>query len=158
VRRRHGGLQDVSVQGNARTGDSSLGNECSESCALHVHRHDAGLADIRPGRGRRLNAQNTVDRAIQVLTAMKVQEHISRWKQVLPLSVALAMIASSSSWGQQASPPQAQAGQAAQPPATQSQPAKDKQGLYKFRVESQLVLVNATVRDKQGQPVTGLKK
>ncbi len=43
-------------------------------------------------------------------------------------------------------------------PAPPQQTSKSQQGLYKFRVESELVLVNVVVRDKQGQPVTGLKK
>src|SRR5215467_425064 len=45
----------------------------------------------------------------------------------------------------------------AQQPA-QQQPANDNQGLYKFKVESQLVLVNVVVRDKQGKPVVDLKR
>src|SRR5882762_4964678 len=45
---------------------------------------------------------------------------------------------------------------AAQTPAQQPQPAK--QDLYKFRVESELVLVNVVARDKQGKPVTDLKR
>ncbi len=44
----------------------------------------------------------------------------------------------------------------AQAPAQQPQPAK--QSLYKFRVESELVLVNVVARDKQGKPVTDLKR
>src|SRR5260221_5274985 len=44
----------------------------------------------------------------------------------------------------------------AQAPAQQPQPAK--QSLYKFRVESELVLVNVVARDKQGNPVTDLKR
>jgi VWFA-related protein len=46
-------------------------------------------------------------------------------------------------------------------PQTSSQPAatgaRGSQSLYRFRVESELVLVNVVVRDKQGKPVTGLK-
>src|ERR1700704_3905728 len=41
---------------------------------------------------------------------------------------------------------------------TQQQPAKGDQGLYRMRVESELVLVNVVVRDKQGKPVTDLKQ
>ena len=36
-------------------------------------------------------------------------------------------------------------------------PPRGSQDLYRFRVESELVLVNVVVRDKQGKPVTGLK-
>src|SRR5207249_6053854 len=32
------------------------------------------------------------------------------------------------------------------------------QELYKFRIESELVLVNVVARDKQGKPVTDLKR
>ncbi|MGC2695185.1 MAG: VWA domain-containing protein [Candidatus Angelobacter sp.] len=46
----------------------------------------------------------------------------------------------------------------AQAPAQQPQSDKDKQGLYRLRVESELVLVNVVVRDKQGKPVTDLKR
>ena len=37
-------------------------------------------------------------------------------------------------------------------------PAKSDQGLYRLRVESELVLVNVVARDKQGKPVTDLKQ
>src|SRR5580765_8513470 len=43
-------------------------------------------------------------------------------------------------------------------PQQQAQPAKSGQGLYRLRVESELVLVNVVVRDKQGKPVTGLTR
>ncbi|MGZ4875076.1 MAG: hypothetical protein ACXV5R_07885, partial [Candidatus Angelobacter sp.] len=46
----------------------------------------------------------------------------------------------------------------AQTPAQQPQTVKGDQGLYRLRVESELVLVNVVVRDKQGKPVTGLKQ
>jgi VWFA-related protein len=46
----------------------------------------------------------------------------------------------------------------AQSPAQQPQTDKDKQGLYRLRVESELVLVNVVVRDKQGKPVTDLTR
>jgi VWFA-related protein len=48
---------------------------------------------------------------------------------------------------------------AGQTPA-QQQPENDKAkpGGYKFRVESELVLVNVVARDKQGKPVTDLKQ
>lgn len=46
----------------------------------------------------------------------------------------------------------------AQTPAQQPQNDKDKPGAYKFRVESELVLVNVVARDKQGKPVTDLKQ
>ncbi|HZD95788.1 MAG TPA: VWA domain-containing protein [Candidatus Sulfotelmatobacter sp.] len=49
-------------------------------------------------------------------------------------------------------------GALAQTPAQQPQNDKDKQGLYRLRVETQLVLVNVVVRDKQGKLVTDLKK
>ena len=45
-----------------------------------------------------------------------------------------------------------------QPPAQQPKTDKDKQGLYRLRVESELVLVNVVARDKQGKPVTDLKQ
>jgi VWFA-related protein len=44
--------------------------------------------------------------------------------------------------------------QSSQTPA----PATQTQDRYKFRVESQLVLVNVVARDKQGKPVTDLKR
>src|SRR5262245_13264961 len=47
---------------------------------------------------------------------------------------------------------------AAQTPAQQPQNEKDKQGIYRLRVETELVLVNVVVRDKQGKPVTDLKQ
>jgi VWFA-related protein len=40
----------------------------------------------------------------------------------------------------------------------QSKPQPANQGDFKFRVESELVLVNVVARDKQGKPVTDLKK
>jgi len=40
----------------------------------------------------------------------------------------------------------------------QPQPTTRGQGLYRLRVESELVLVNVVVRDKQGNPVTGLTR
>src|SRR5689334_14363528 len=43
-------------------------------------------------------------------------------------------------------------------PQPQAQPTKGGQGLYRLRVESELVLVNVVVRDKQGKPVTGLTR
>ncbi|HEU4415227.1 MAG TPA: VWA domain-containing protein [Candidatus Angelobacter sp.] len=45
-----------------------------------------------------------------------------------------------------------------QTPTQQPQADKEKQGLYRLRVESELVLVNVVVRDKQGKPVTDLKR
>jgi VWFA-related protein len=45
----------------------------------------------------------------------------------------------------------------AQAPA-QPQAAKGDQGLYRLRVESELVLVNVVARDKQGKPITDLKQ
>jgi VWFA-related protein len=39
----------------------------------------------------------------------------------------------------------------------QSQPAQPDNGAFKFKVESELVLVNVVARDKQGKPVTDLK-
>src|SRR5262249_34334895 len=42
---------------------------------------------------------------------------------------------------------------------TQTPPAADQnEGRFKFKVESQLVLVNIVARDKQGKPVTDLKR
>ena len=43
---------------------------------------------------------------------------------------------------------------------SQQQPQNDREkpGAYKFRVESELVLVNVVARDKQGKPVTDLKQ
>jgi VWFA-related protein len=46
----------------------------------------------------------------------------------------------------------------AQIPAQQPQTTKGGQGLYRLRVESELVLVNVVVRDKQGKPITDLKQ
>src|ERR1700760_1569500 len=46
----------------------------------------------------------------------------------------------------------------AQTPAQQQQSTKGDQGIYKMRVESELVLVNVVARDKQGKPVTDLKQ
>jgi VWFA-related protein len=45
----------------------------------------------------------------------------------------------------------------AQTPA-QPQATKGDQGLYRMRVESELVLVNVVARDKQGKPITDLKQ
>ncbi|HKV91497.1 MAG TPA: VWA domain-containing protein [Candidatus Angelobacter sp.] len=45
-----------------------------------------------------------------------------------------------------------------QTPAQQPQSDRGKEGTYKFRVESELVLVNVVARDKQGKPVTDLKQ
>src|SRR5215469_7227060 len=47
---------------------------------------------------------------------------------------------------------------AAQAPAQQPQNDREKPGAYKFRVESELVLVNVVARDKQGKPITDLKQ
>jgi VWFA-related protein len=47
---------------------------------------------------------------------------------------------------------------AAQTPAQQPQSSKENPGLYKMRVESELVLVNVVARDKQGKPITDLKQ
>src|SRR6476646_8144592 len=46
-----------------------------------------------------------------------------------------------------------------QPSSIPAQTPSDRglQNLYRLRVESELVLVNVVVRDKQGKPVTGLK-
>jgi VWFA-related protein len=44
------------------------------------------------------------------------------------------------------------------PSQQQAQPTTRGQGLYRLRVESELVLVNVVVRDKQGKPVTGLTR
>lgn len=46
----------------------------------------------------------------------------------------------------------------AQTPAQQPPSVKGDQGLYKMRVESELVLVNVVARDKQGKPITDLKQ
>ncbi len=46
----------------------------------------------------------------------------------------------------------------AQTPAQQPQNSKGDQGLYRMRVESELVLVNVVARDKQGKPITDLKQ
>ena len=45
----------------------------------------------------------------------------------------------------------------AQTPAPQ-QPVQDQQRLFKLRINSELVLVNVVARDKQGKPVTDLKR
>jgi VWFA-related protein len=44
------------------------------------------------------------------------------------------------------------------PAPPQPQATKSGQGLYRLRVESELVLVNVVARDKQGKPVTGLTR
>jgi hypothetical protein len=44
-----------------------------------------------------------------------------------------------------------------QTPAPQ-QSAQDQQKLFKLRISSELVLVNVVARDKQGKPVTDLKR
>ena len=44
------------------------------------------------------------------------------------------------------------------PSPQQPQASKSGQGLYRLRVESELVLVNVVVRDKQGNPVAGLTR
>jgi VWFA-related protein len=46
----------------------------------------------------------------------------------------------------------------AQTSGQQPQEQKDKQGLYSIRVESELVLVNVVARDKQGKPISDLKR
>jgi VWFA-related protein len=65
----------------------------------------------------------------------------SRLQQVISAGLAAVLLFSSA------------AGQTTAPQAT-----KDNQGTYRFRVESELVLVNVVVRDKQGKPVTDLKQ
>jgi VWFA-related protein len=45
-----------------------------------------------------------------------------------------------------------------QTPASPPQTTKGDQGLYRLRVESELVLVNVVARDKQGKPITDLKQ
>jgi len=60
----------------------------------------------------------------------------------------------------QMAPAQAPSIQITAPPASPQSvttTASGSQNLYRFRVESELVLVNVVVRDKQGKPVTGLK-
>jgi VWFA-related protein len=60
----------------------------------------------------------------------------------------------------QMAPAQAPSMQITAPPASPQSvttTASGSQNLYRFRVESELVLVNVVVRDKQGKPVTGLK-
>jgi VWFA-related protein len=47
---------------------------------------------------------------------------------------------------------------AAQTPAQQPQSSKENPGLYKMRIESELVLVNVVARDKQGKPINDLKQ
>src|SRR4029077_1637521 len=44
------------------------------------------------------------------------------------------------------------------PAAQQPQTTKGDQGLYRLRVETELVLVNVVARDKQGKPVIDLKQ
>jgi VWFA-related protein len=46
----------------------------------------------------------------------------------------------------------------AQTASQQPEASKDQKGLYRFRVETELVLVNVVVRDKQGNFITGLTK
>jgi len=44
------------------------------------------------------------------------------------------------------------------PASSQRELSKDNRGEYRLRVESELVLVNVVVRDKQGNPVIGMKR
>jgi VWFA-related protein len=78
---------------------------------------------------------------------MELRTEFARWRQL----VAAGMIAALA-----ASPAGAQTSSSST--TQQPQPPRSSQGLLKFRVESDLVLVNVVVRDKQGQPVMGLKK
>ncbi|HZU32414.1 MAG TPA: hypothetical protein VFB79_14960, partial [Candidatus Angelobacter sp.] len=68
--------------------------------------------------------------------------HSSRLRQMISAGLA-ALLLFSNAVGQASSQPQA---------------TKDTQGMYRFRVESELVLVNVVVRDKQGKPLTDLKQ
>ena len=67
----------------------------------------------------------------------------SQWQQVISIALVAAMVFPFAP---------------GQTPAQQPQTEKDKQGLYRFRVESELVLVNVVVRDKRGKPVTDLTR
>ena len=67
----------------------------------------------------------------------------SQWQQVISTALVAAMVFPFAP---------------GQTPAQQPQTEKDKQGLYRFRVETELVLVNVVVRDKQGKPVTDLTR
>jgi VWFA-related protein len=68
----------------------------------------------------------------------------SRWQQAMSTFLVLAMVFPLAFGQTPAQQPQ--------------QTEKDKQGLYRFRVESELVLVNVVVRDKQGKLVTDLTR
>ncbi|HWF06071.1 MAG TPA: VWA domain-containing protein, partial [Candidatus Angelobacter sp.] len=65
------------------------------------------------------------------------------WQQMVAAALAATLLFSSAT---------------AQTPAQQPQAAKGDQGLYRMRVESELVLVNVVARDKQGKPITDLKQ
>ncbi|MBZ5533675.1 MAG: VWA domain-containing protein [Acidobacteriia bacterium] len=77
---------------------------------------------------------------------MELRTEFARWRQLVAAGIVAALAAAPS--GAQTSSSTTQ----------QPQPPRSSQGLLKFRVESDLVLVNVVVRDKQGQPVMGLKK
>ena len=78
---------------------------------------------------------------------MELRMQFARWRRAVALGLVAAMMFSSVS------------AQTPSSPSQQPQPqARSQQGLLKFRVETDLVLVNVTVRDKHGLPVMGLKK
>lgn len=71
-------------------------------------------------------------------------KHTSPLQQLISIALAGALLFSSAV--------------AQTPAALQPQSSKGDQGLYRMRVETELVLVNVVARDKQGKPVTDLKQ
>jgi VWFA-related protein len=71
-------------------------------------------------------------------------KHTSPLQQLISIALAGALLFSSAV--------------AQTPAAQQPQSSKGDQGLYRMRVETELVLVNVVARDKQGKPVTDLKQ
>lgn len=80
---------------------------------------------------------------------MKPTGKIALLKRITSATVVIAMLLS---------PLGAQTQATSQRELSQGELSKDNRGEYRLRVESELVLVNVVVRDKQGNPVTGLKR
>jgi VWFA-related protein len=74
---------------------------------------------------------------------MEIRPYFLRLRQMTAVALTVALLTTVSSPQNATQQPQ------------QSQPAG--QGSFKFKVESELVLVNVVARDKQGKPVTDLK-
>jgi len=73
---------------------------------------------------------------------MELNSHFSRMQQMVSIALIAVFMFT----------------QAATPASTQQPQPPKQQDLYKFRIESELVLVNVVARDKQGKPVTDLKR